>query len=68
MMEQTTTNELYKQGDRVRITKGKYEGKIGEVETIGHTPGGVPLYLIMVLLVYKEDEIERVTEESRGGM
>jgi KOW motif len=60
------TNEL-RQGDRVRITKGKYEGKIGEVETIGRAPDGTPLYLIAVLLVYKGDEIERVESEVGNG-
>jgi transcription antitermination factor NusG len=57
----------FKQGDRVRITKGRYEGEISEIEKIGEDCDGTPLYLIAVLLVYKGDEIERVESEVRDG-
>ena len=56
----------FKQGDPVRITKGMYKGKVGEVQTVGHALDGKPLYLITVLLVYEQDQIERVTPEDRG--
>jgi KOW motif len=56
----------YAEGDRVRITKGKYEGKTGEIETIGRALDGTPLYLIAILLVYEKDQIERVESEVEG--
>ena len=69
----TKNNELH-EGDTVRAKRGKYRGKTGTIERIGSTTGSwidiKPLYLVRIEqigpLVYERDEIERVTEESRG--
>jgi transcription antitermination factor NusG len=63
----------YAEGDRVRITKGKYRGSTGPIERVGRSTGSwmdiVPLYIVKLTvgpLVFLRDEIERVESEVRG--
>ena len=69
MVEVSRTEGGCKQGDRVRIKKGQYKGKLGEIQTIGHAPDGTPLYLVTVTIkvVYERDQIERIESEVHNG-
>ena len=70
----TTNNELH-EGDTVRAKRGKYRGRTGTLEHIGHSTGllidVVPLYIVRIEhagpLVYERDEIERVESEAGNG-